>query len=57
MRAELKSDISILRQQVDGETRPLTLAKLRTRVETASKTQPEIDFEDWGGCGCMVETE
>lgn len=55
MRAELGSDVSILRQQRDGDRFSLTLAELRARIERESQVQPEIDFDDWGGCGCMVD--
>lgn len=52
MRATLGKDVSILRDRTGGETRPLTLAALRLRVEQ----QPDqLDLFDEGGCGCFTD--
>lgn len=54
MRATLGKDVSILRDRTGGETKPLTLAELRRRIEQ----QPEqLDLFDEGGCGCFTATE
>ncbi|MGW4803082.1 hypothetical protein [Kitasatospora sp. NPDC004272] len=56
MRAKLGKDVSILRDRTGGTTKPLTLAELRRRAETARHTQPSLlDFDDWGGCGCFTD--
>jgi len=52
MRAFLAADVAILRDRRGGDTTPLTLTALRTKLET----QPTLfDAEDWGGCGCFME--
>ena len=53
MRTYLGKDVSILREQVKGEKKRLTMLQLRTRIEA----QQTIDEDDWGGCGCFVEGE
>ncbi|MGI5259571.1 LAGLIDADG family homing endonuclease [Streptomyces angustmyceticus] len=51
MRRLLGKDVSILRDRTGGQTRPLTLATLRHRIEQ----QPEqLDLFDEGGCGCFT---
>jgi hypothetical protein len=50
IRRELDKDVAILRDERGGTTKPLTLAKLRARIE-ADQT---IDVFDWGGCGCVA---
>lgn len=52
-REELGKDVTILREQVHGQTRPLTLTRLRERIEA----QETIDFDDFGGCGCMTDDD
>ncbi|MGA4867516.1 hypothetical protein ACPB9J_33320 [Streptomyces lavendulocolor] len=52
MRQKLGKDVSILRDRTGGDTKPLTLAALRTRIEE----QPEqLDLFDEGGCGCFTD--
>ncbi|MEU1413250.1 hypothetical protein [Streptomyces sp. NPDC005731] len=54
MRRLLGKDVSILRDRTGGQTRPLTLAALRHRIEQ----QPEqLDLFDESGCGCFTATE
>ncbi|MHB9860316.1 hypothetical protein [Streptomyces sp. YIM S03343] len=54
MRRLLGKDVSILRDRTGGQTRPLTLAALRRRIEQ----QPEqLDLFDEGGCGCFTSAE
>lgn len=54
MRRLLGKDVSILRDRTGGQTRPLTLATLRRRIEQ----QPEqLDLFDEGGCGCFTSSE
>lgn len=52
LRVEL-GDVAILRDRTGGDTKPLTLAALRGRIE-AGRTVPMFDF---GGCACMEEPE
>lgn len=53
MRALLGKDVSILRDRRGGQTKPLTLAALRRRIEQ----EPEqLDLFDEGGCGCFTST-
>lgn len=47
-------DVSILRDRVGGDTKPLTLRELRERIQSAPQT---IDLFDWGGCGCFTESD
>jgi hypothetical protein len=57
MRAELESDIAILRERRGGVTKPLTLTELRSRVESAEHGSDDatlFDVDDWGGCGCLT---
>lgn len=52
MRDKLGKDVSILRDRTGGDTKPLTLAALRTRIEE----QPDqLDLFDEGGCGCFTD--
>ena len=52
MRALLGKDVSILRDRTGGDTKPLTLAALRQRIEE----QPDqLDLFDEGGCGCFTD--
>jgi hypothetical protein len=55
MRADLGKDVSILRDRRGGVTKPLPLTVLRRRIE-ASTPEP-FDLDDWGGCGCFVDSE
>lgn len=49
MRDLLGRDVTILREQVKGEKRTLTLKVLRERE------LKDCDLFDWGGCGCFGE--
>jgi hypothetical protein len=51
IRIFLGKDVSILKETVNGETRPLTLRDLRLRVEAGG----QFDMFEWGGCGCFLE--
>lgn len=52
LREHLDADVAILRDRTGGKVRPLTLREFRERAER----QPElVDFDEWGGCGCMGE--
>lgn len=51
MREFLGKDVAILRQTVNGATKPLTLRALRRRIEGNA----QIDLFDWGGCGCFSD--
>ncbi|MET9957464.1 hypothetical protein ABZ135_38755 [Streptomyces sp. NPDC006339] len=59
MRVKLGKDVAILRDRRGGETKPLTLATLRRRIEFQRHAQPSlldlIDTDDWGGCGCFTD--
>jgi hypothetical protein len=57
MRAELGSDVAILRERPGGVSRPLPLSVLRNRVESQDAGGPEalFDRDDWGGCGCLTD--
>lgn len=52
MRALLGKDVSILRDRTGGDTKPLTLAALRARVEDRPD---QLDLFDEGGCGCFTD--
>jgi hypothetical protein len=54
MQEFLGKDVTILKEQVNGERKKLSLQELRLRNET----QPSlIDMSDIGGCGCFVDFE
>ncbi|MEV5048221.1 hypothetical protein AB0N20_27390 [Streptomyces griseoincarnatus] len=52
MRELLGKDVSILRDRVGGDTKPLTLAALRRRIE---ERPDQLDLFDEGGCGCFTD--
>jgi len=52
MRALLGKDVSILRDRTGGDTKPLTLAALRQRIEERPE---QLDLFDEGGCGCFTD--
>jgi hypothetical protein len=51
---DLLGNVSILKESVNGTTRPLTLATLRQRVESQTSLFDDLDI---GGCGCFVDYE
>lgn len=53
MRQMLGKDYAVLREQTAGVKRPLTLRKLRERIESHGS----FDAFDWGGCGCAIDSE
>lgn len=53
MRAYLDADVSILKETINGESRPLTLETFRGRVES----EQQIDLFDFGGCGCFTDDQ
>lgn len=53
MREFLDKDISILRRQIKGVKYRLTLKQLREEIE--QNNLENIDLDDFGGCGCMVQ--
>jgi hypothetical protein len=42
---------SILKDRRNAESKPLTLRRLRKRIEAGES----FDRDDWGGCGCAVD--
>lgn len=57
LRDRLGKDVAILRERRGGTSRPLTLRRLRRRVDDQSasvaETSSRFDALDWGGCGCL----
>jgi hypothetical protein len=53
VRQHIGSDVSILRDRTDDETRPLTLARLRERVESGVA----LPLWEVGGCACFEEPD
>lgn len=47
----LGKDVSILRNQVDGKVKPLTLKAFREQIESRPE---QLDLFDWGSCGCFT---
>jgi hypothetical protein len=54
LRDYLDKDVTILRKQVNGETKRLPLMQLRTQAENTPALFDEFDI---GGCGCFVTFE
>ena len=52
MRELTGKNIAILRDRRGGKTRPMTLRELREREQASD---PKLDREEWGGCGCALE--
>lgn len=52
-RARTGKDVSILRDRIGGETRPMTLREFRERIEAGATGQ--LDLLDLGGCGCFAD--
>lgn len=53
LRQYLNKDVTILKEQVKGESRRLPLAALRQRLEGGEV----VDKFDWGGCGCFLDAD
>jgi len=54
MRGYLGADVAMLRDRRGGETAPLTLRSVREQLDR----QPALFAdEEWGGCGCFVDSE
>lgn len=51
MRDMLAADVTILRDRTGGQSRPLSLAAFRERVQAGQC----YDLFEWGGCGCFVD--
>lgn len=51
IRAFLGKDVSILTEEIDGVSYPLTLRELRLRIEGGA----QIDLFEIGGCGCFID--
>ena len=49
VRQHIGQNVSILKDRRGGETKPMTLAAFRERIETG-----DYDHDEWGGCGCGV---
>jgi hypothetical protein len=54
MQEFLGRPVTILRETVNGERKPLPLIELRKRSEN---TPTLIDLDDWGACGCFLDEE
>jgi hypothetical protein len=52
LREFLGKDVAIMRDRTGGETRPITMAEFRQRVEAN-----DYDQFDWGGCGCAIDMD
>jgi hypothetical protein len=58
LQRELGTGATHLRDRSGGETKPLSLAELRHRIEAQRPgQQPLFDAYDWGGCGCMTDMQ
>lgn len=53
VRQHIGADVAILRDRADGDSKPLTLARLREEVD-AGMSQPMFEL---GGCACFEEPE
>lgn len=50
-RAQINSNVSILRDRRGGVTQPLPLSQFRQEIESGGRTPTPFD---WGGCGCFA---
>lgn len=58
LRTKLGKDVAFLRDRRGGETKPLTLTVLRSRIENEDAGQAGLfDADDWGGCGCLPNAD
>lgn len=55
MRQYLGKNVAILRRTIKGKTTPLTLRQLRIETEARGDGSPSME-EEWGGCGCFVDS-
>lgn len=53
LREFLGKDVAILRDRTGGKSTPLTLRQFRERIEAQGEL---FDGDDWGGCGCFVDS-
>ncbi len=52
LQEKLGKNVTILRDRTGGTTKPLSLRELRLRLECGTP----IDEQEWGGCGCFVDS-
>ena len=52
-RHDTGKDVSILRDRMWGDTKPMTLADFRERLEAGDTGQ--LELFGIGGCGCFVD--
>lgn len=58
LRDYLQKDVSILRDRRGGTSKPLTLRDFRLRIEEEERGGLfPPDDEEWGACGCFVESD
>ena len=55
LREVIGKDVAIMRDRRGGTSTPLTLRSFRERIE-AEETE-NVDLDDFGGCGCMVDDD
>jgi hypothetical protein len=55
LRDQIGKDVSIMKDRRGGTTKPLTMSSFRERFMKEDCNIP--DENDWGGCGCFVDTE
>jgi hypothetical protein len=51
MRAYLDADVSIMKDEAGGSSKPLTMRTFRTRVQGGA----QIALDGFGGCGCFLD--
>jgi hypothetical protein len=51
LREQLGVDVAILRDRRGGQTKPMTMQRLRERIEAGEK----LPGDEWGGCGCALD--
>lgn len=51
IRQYLGKDVSIMREQIKGQRKNLTLRQLREQYQSGGK----YDEQEWGGCGCFID--
>ena len=54
-RIKYDKDVAILRDRRGGVTKPMTMKTFRERLLGEDSDRAELELDDFGGCGCMID--